>query len=523
MIDKIKIGRAIISVSDKTGVVEFAKGLKEMGVEILSTGGTARSLRDAGVVAVEVSEYTGFPEMMEGRLKTLHPKISGGILADRRKEEHMAQIADAAIEPIDLVCVNLYPFAATIAKPDVSLDEAIENIDIGGPTMIRAAAKNFEGVAVVVSAAWYPKILDEMRKNGGQLSRETRFALCKEAFKHTAEYDTTIAGYLAGRDGDEAAESAFPASQTLTFEKIMDTRYGENPHQKAAYYRQMGAPAEALVNFKQIHGKELSYNNILDMDSAWGLACEFSEPACAIIKHNNPCGCALGATLADAYRKAYASDEVSAFGGIVAVNQIVDRESAEEMAKIFLEVVIAPGYSQEALDVLTKKADIRLIDTGGVTKKTYFGTDIRRVDGGVLIQDFDNIEEPVDAWKVVSEAQPTAEQLKDMAFAWKVAKHVKSNAIIYVKDQATVGVGAGQMSRVDSTWLGARKGGDKVKGAVVASDAFFPFRDGLDAAVEAGAAAIVEPGGSMRDDEVIAAANEHGISLVFTGKRHFRH
>lgn len=519
MIDKVKIKRAIISVSDKAGVVEFAKGLKTFGVEILSTGGTAKALRDAGIEVIEVSDYTGFPEMMEGRLKTLHPKISGGILADRRKEEHMKQIEEAGIGPIDLVCVNLYPFAATIAKPDVTLDEAIENIDIGGPTMIRAAAKNFEGVAVVVDSSWYPGIIDEMQANDGALMRDTRFSLSKEAFKHTALYDSTIAQYLTGVDTKEE----FPGVVSFTFEKIMDTRYGENPHQKAAYYRQAGAPADALVNFRQIHGKELSYNNILDMDSAWGLATEFDEPACAIIKHNNPCGCAIGSDLADAYQKAYESDTVSAFGGIVAVNQMLDKATAEKIAQIFIEVVIAPGYDQEALDILTKKADIRLIDSGGVTEKSYYSHDIRRVDGGVLIQDFDNIEEPAANWRVVSEAQPTEAQWKDMVFGWKVAKHVKSNAIIYVKDQATVGVGAGQMSRVDSTWLGARKGGEKVKGAVVASDAFFPFRDGLDAAVEAGAACIVEPGGSVRDDEVIAAANEHGIPLVFTGKRHFRH
>ncbi|HEY3375441.1 MAG TPA: bifunctional phosphoribosylaminoimidazolecarboxamide formyltransferase/IMP cyclohydrolase [Candidatus Aquicultor sp.] len=520
MIDKIKIRRAIISVSDKTGVIEFAKGLKDMGVEILSTGGTARALRDAGIIATEVSEYTGFPEMMEGRLKTLHPKISGGILADRRKEEHMRQIADAAIEPIDLVCVNLYPFATTIAKPNVTLDEAIENIDIGGPTMIRAAAKNFEGVTVVVDASWYPKILVEMRANDGAVSRDTRFTLCKEAFKHTALYDSTIAQYLTSRDEKEE----FPKIRVMTFEKIMDTRYGENPHQRAAYYRQAGAPADALVNFKQIHGKELSYNNILDMNAAWALVCDLDrEPACAVIKHNNPCGCAIGQDLADAYKKAFDCDPVSAYGGIVAFNQVVDAAAAEEMGKIFTEVVIAPGYAEEALDILTKKANLRLIDTGGVTTVSYFDHDVRRVNGGVLMQDFDNIEESAADWRVVSEARPSEGQWKDMVFAWKIAKHVKSNAIIYVKDQATVGVGAGQMSRVDSTWLGARKGGEKVKGAVVASDAFFPFRDGLDAAVEAGASCIVEPGGSIHDDEVIAAANEYGVPLVFTGKRHFRH
>ncbi len=519
MIDKIKIKRAIISVSDKTGVVEFAKGLKEFGVEILSTGGTAKALRDAEIEVVEVSDYTGFPEMMEGRVKTLHPKIAGSILADRRKEEHMRQIKEAGIEPIDLVCVNLYPFAATIAKADVTLDEAIENIDIGGPTMIRAAAKNFEGVAVVVESPWYTRILDEMRSNDGALSRDTRFALCKDAFKHTAMYDATIAQWLTVYE----AKEEFPEVAVYVFEKIMNTRYGENPHQKAAYYRQAGAPDDTLVNFKQIHGKELSYNNILDMNSAWALVTEFEEPACAIIKHNNPCGCAIGRDLSEAYQRAYESDTVSAFGGIVALNQLVDKATAEEMAKIFIEVVIAPGYSQEALDVLTKKANLRLIDTGGVTRMDYFDHDIRRVSGGVLIQNFDNIEESVANWRVVSEAEPTEGQLRDMAFAWKVAKHVKSNAIIYVKDQATVGVGAGQMSRVDSTWLGAHKGGDKVKGAVVASDAFFPFRDGLDAAVSAGAAAIVEPGGSIHDDEVIQAANEHGIPLVFTGIRHFRH
>ncbi|HZD59636.1 MAG TPA: bifunctional phosphoribosylaminoimidazolecarboxamide formyltransferase/IMP cyclohydrolase [Anaerolineae bacterium] len=516
MTGNIKIKRAVISVSDKTGITEFARGLTSFGVEILSTGGTAKALRDAGIDVVEVSEYTGFPEMMEGRLKTLHPKILGGILADRRKEEHMRQIEEAGIGPIDLVCVNLYPFAATIAKPDVTLDEAIENIDIGGPTMIRAAAKNFEGVTVVVDASWYARLIDEMQANDGAISRDTRFTLCREAFKHTAQYDSTIAQYLSGKE-------EFPEVLTYTFEKIMNTRYGENPHQKAAYYRQAGAPSDALVNYQQIHGKELSYNNILDMDSAWGLVTEFAEPACAIIKHNNPCGCAIGLDLADAYQKAYETDTASAYGGIVALNQMVDNATAEKIAQIFIEVVIAPGFSQEALDILTKKANIRLIDSGGVTRKSYFDHDMRRVDGGILLQEFDNIEESAANWRVVSEAQPTEGQWKDMVFAWKVAKHVKSNAIIYVKDQATMGVGAGQMSRVDSTWLGAHKGGDRVKGSVVASDAFFPFRDGLDAAVEAGATCIVEPGGSIHDDEVIAAANEHGIPLVFTGKRHFRH
>ena len=521
MIDKIKIRRAIISVSDKTGVVEFAKGLKSMGVEILSTGGTAKALRDAGVVVVEVSEYTGFPEMMEGRVKTLHPKISGGILADRRKEEHMRQIAEAAIEPIDLVCVNLYPFAATIARPDVTLDEAIENIDIGGPTMIRAAAKNFEGVAVVVDASWYSKIVDEMQTNDGAITRDTRYALCKEAFKHTAMYDATIAQWLYGHD----SKAEFPEVLTYTLEKIMDTRYGENPHQKAAFYRELTALPGSIANYTQVQGKELSYNNIGDADATWELVKTFEQCACVIVKHANPCGVAVADTPLNAYKLAYATDPTSAFGGIIAFNRELDAETAAQItANQFVELIIAPGATDAALAITAAKQNVRVLIVPLSNAHNQY--DLKRVGGGLLVQTPDTLNVQLAQLKVVTQAQPSAEQLQDLLFAWRVAKYVKSNAIVFCRGGQTLGVGAGQMSRVDSTRIAsikAQNAGLSLVGSVVASDAFFPFRDGLDVLAEAGAKAVIQPGGSMRDAEVIAAADEHGIAMVYTGFRHFRH
>lgn len=514
----IKIKRALISVSNKRGVVDFAKGLREMGVELISTGGTAKALGKAGIPVIEVATVTKFPEMLDGRVKTLHPVIAAGILARRDKDEHMFQLGEYGIEPIDLVVVNLYPFQETIAKPGVALEEAIENIDIGGPTMIRAAAKNYKGVAVVVEPERYDEVLEEMRKNSGALSEETRFALAVAAFNHTADYDEAIYEYLAGRRG----EGGFPNLLKLVFTKVQDLRYGENPHQKAAFYVQENSPSGVLANAKQLHGKELSYNNILDMDAAWGLVSEFDEPACAIIKHNNPCGAAVGENTAEAYAKAFKCDPVSAFGSVIAYNRSVERETAEKMKELFVEVLVAPGFEEEALSILTQKKNIRLIDVAA-ERKVDFGSDLRRVNGGLLVQNFDASVESRETSTVPSKAKPTEDQWRDLLFAWKVAKHVKSNTIVYAKDGATVGIGAGQMSRVDAAFIGAKKAGDRAKGSVIASDAFFPFTDALEVAIEAGATAVIQPGGSVNDEEIIRVADEAGIPMVFTGKRHFRH
>jgi phosphoribosylaminoimidazolecarboxamide formyltransferase/IMP cyclohydrolase len=501
--------RALISVSDKTGVVELARGLVDAGWEVCSSGGTARILSEAGVPVLKVAEVTGAPEILDGRVKTLHPKIHGGILADRRKPEHLAELAEHGIAPIDLVVCNLYPFERTVAHPSVTEDDAVEQIDVGGPAMVRAAAKNFHSVAVVVDPSRYAEVLKEIR-NHGEVSAETRRRLAIEAFAHTAAYDAAIAAYFHG--------SELSTHLVLAGEKVMDLRYGENPHQRAAFYRNPGAPA-GLAALVQHHGKELSYNNLLDADAAWRLVLELDEPAAAIVKHSNPCGVAVAPDLAGAYARALECDRTSAFGGIVALNRRCDGATAQAIAQIFTEVVIAPGFDEDALTILTAKKGLRLLELHEAPPDE---PDVRRVAGGLLLQSSDPPDRAEDAW-VVTRAQPTEQQWRDLRFAWIVVKHVKSNAIVLAKDGVAVGIGAGQMSRVEATELAARRAGEAAAGTVCASDAFFPFRDGLDAAVAAGARAVIQPGGSVRDDEVIAAADEHGVPMVFTGRRHFRH
>lgn len=510
--------RAIISVSDKTGVVDFARELVALGYEIVSTGGTFKTIQEAGIPATYVTEVTGFPEILGGRVKTLHPFVHGGILA-MRTPEHLAQLEDLGIVPIDLVVVNLYPFRQTIAKPDVTLADAIENIDIGGPTMVRAAAKNNKYVAIVVNPERYGMIID-MLKAKGEIDEKTRLELAAEAFTHTAEYDSFISNYLKEQTG---FGEKFPDVAILAGEKIQDMRYGENPHQGAAFYRSLGAKGVCVATAKQLHGKELSYNNIVDLNAALELVKEFSEPAAVVIKHTNPCGTSIGENICDAYQKAYACDSVSAFGGIVGLNRMVDAAAATEMSKTFLEAVIAPGFTPEALEVLTKKANIRLLETGEFAGTSYNGLDVKRVNGGFLLQDADNQAEDSSAWQVVTDTQPTPEQWEELGFAWRVVKHVKSNAIVVTKDKQAIGVGAGQMNRVGSANIAFAQAGEKANGAVLASDAFFPFRDTIDQAAKAGIKAIVQPGGSIRDEESIQAANEHGIAMIFTGTRHFRH
>ncbi|HVF51994.1 MAG TPA: bifunctional phosphoribosylaminoimidazolecarboxamide formyltransferase/IMP cyclohydrolase [Actinomycetota bacterium] len=504
------IGRALISVSDKGGIIEFARGLVEVGVDIISSGGTAAELADAGLPVTKVADVTGAPEILGGRVKTLHPHIHGGILADRSKPEHMEQLASQGITPIDLVVCNLYPFERTIEHPSVKEEDAIEQIDIGGPAMVRAAAKNWHSVTVVVNPDRYDSILKELTERG-EVSFETRRELALEAFQHTAAYDAAIARYFSG--GERWPDRIFFAG-----EKVQELRYGENPHQSAAFYRSAGS-SSGLAATEQLGGKELSYNNLLDTDAAWRLVVELDGPAAAIIKHSNPCGVAIGGSLVDAYRKAFECDTTSAFGGIVALNQACDEATASAIAEIFTEVVIAPDYDDAALAVLEGKKNLRILRAPDAPVLDY---DVRKIAGGLLVQSADPRDDAMDA-SVVTKAQPTDEQLRDLRFAWVVAKHVKSNAIVLAKDLTAVGVGAGQMSRVESTELAARRAGDRAQGTVCASDAFFPFRDGLDAAVAAGARAVIQPGGSVRDEEVIAAADEHGIPMLFTGRRHFRH
>nr|MBA2601552.1 bifunctional phosphoribosylaminoimidazolecarboxamide formyltransferase/IMP cyclohydrolase [Actinomycetota bacterium] len=504
------IGRALISVSDKTGIIDFARALDDMGVELISSGGTASALRDAGIRVLPVTEVTGSPEILDGRVKTLHPKIHGGILADRRKPEHLEQLRAQGIDAIDLVVCNLYPFEQTIARPDVAEDDAVEQIDIGGPAMVRAAAKNFQSVAVVVDPARYPDVLDALASSG-EVPLEMRRTLAQEAFSHTASYDSAIAGYLA-------EDSEFAPALSLSFNKVMDLRYGENPHQTAAFYRSAGASA-GLASAEQLHGKELSYNNLMDADAAWRLVLELPSTGAAIIKHSNPCGVAIAASLDVAYQRALECDRTSAFGGIVALNQPCDAATAEGIAEIFTEVVIAPAFDEAALDTLKAKKNLRLLRAPTVVPGEI---DLRKVTGGLLVQSMDPPDTASEA-KVVTREQPTERQLRDLRFAWIVAKHVKSNAIVLASEGAAVGIGAGQMSRVEATELAARRAGDRATGTACASDAFFPFRDGLDAAVSAGATAVIQPGGSVRDDEVIDAADEHGVPMLFTGRRHFRH
>jgi phosphoribosylaminoimidazolecarboxamide formyltransferase/IMP cyclohydrolase len=519
----IPVKTALVSVSDKTGVVELVRALAALGVSILSTGGTARLLAENGVRVTEVADYTGYPEMLDGRLKTLHPKVHGGLLARRDLPEHMTAIGAAGIEPIDLVVVNLYPFQQTIAKPGCTFEDAVENIDIGGPTMLRAAAKNHGGVAVVTDPADYARVLDELRSSGGRLSEATRLGLAKKAFAHTAAYDGAIANYLTSLDAERRA-TLFPEKLSLQWEKAQPMRYGENPHQDAAFYRDPDAVAGSLARYAQLQGKELSYNNIADADAAWECVKTFEAPACVIIKHANPCGVAEGETILAAYRRAFKTDPTSAFGGIIAFNRALDGTTADAVAKQFVEVVIAPEVSAEARAVLAGKANVRVLAVPvGHEVQRY---DFKRVGGGLLVQTPDARNVTAAELKVVTRRAPTAAELADLLFAWRVAKYVKSNAIVFCGEGMTLGVGAGQMSRVDSARIAAIKAqnaGLTLAGSVVASDAFFPFRDGLDVVAEAGAKAVIQPGGSVRDDEVIAAADERGLAMVFTGVRHFRH
>jgi len=521
--------QALISVSDKTGVVELARELAALGVTLLSTGGTAKLLAGAGLAVTEVAEHTGFPEMLDGRVKTLHPTIHGGLLARRDDEEHMAALARHGIATIDLLVVNLYPFEATIARADCTLADAIENIDIGGPAMVRSAAKNWNDVAVLTDAAQYPGVLAEL-KASGVVSKATRFALAVAAFDRIAQYDGAISDYLsslAGPSDGVAERSEFPKQANGRFVKLQDLRYGENPHQRAAFYRDLQPAAGSLVTAKQLQGKELSYNNIADADAAWECVKGFDAPACVIVKHANPCGVAVAGSAAEAYAKAFKTDPTSAFGGIIAFNREVDRACAERVAKQFVEVLMAPAFSADARAVFAAKANVRVLQidlpTAGGGRNAY---DIKRVGSGLLMQSADNREVAASELKVVTTQAPTPAQMADLLFAWKVAKYVKSNAIVFCADAMTLGVGAGQMSRLDSARIAAIKAeaaGLSLKGSAAASDAFFPFRDGLDVIIDVGASCVIQPGGSMRDDEVIAAANERGVAMVFTGVRHFRH
>jgi len=514
-----KIQRALVSVSKKDGLIDFVKGLSEMGVEILSTGGTAKLLKDNNIPVIQVSDYTGFPEIMDGRVKTLHPLIHGGLLGRRDNEKHLEEMKKHGIKPIDMVVVNLYPFEDTISKEGVKLDEAIENIDIGGPSMLRSSAKNFQDVAVVVNSDDYEDILAEMEENDGAISYDTKMKLSVKAFKHTARYDSLISKYLESKVEGEG----FPSILNLQFEKITDLRYGENPHQKAAFYENIGLNKGTLSKAKQLHGKELSYNNILDLNAALELVREFDETAAVIIKHTNPCGVAIGNNLVSAYREARETDPLSAFGGIIGFNKNVDEETAKEIASTFIEAVIAPDYDESALAILKEKKNIRLLKLSNFKEKTEKEYDLRNVSGGLLLQDKDSVTLNEDNLKVVTNRQPTEKEWSAMRFAWKVAKHVKSNAIIYATENETVGIGAGQMSRVDSSKLAAMKANKPIQGTAMASDAFFPFRDSVDEAAKVGGTAIIQPGGSVKDEEVIAAANEHNIAMVFTGIRHFKH
>jgi phosphoribosylaminoimidazolecarboxamide formyltransferase/IMP cyclohydrolase len=496
--------------------------LAKLNIEILSTGGTAKMLRDGGVPVKDVSEFTGFPEMLDGRVKTLHPKVHGGILGMRSNPEHVKQMQQHGIQPIDLVVVNLYPFEQTVAKPNVTLAEAIENIDIGGPTMLRSAAKNYTDVAVVCSPRDYGRVLEEIRKTG-EVSAKTRFELCRTVFLHTARYDSAISAWLNNQVPDDE-KTRFPNILTLQFEKVQNLRYGENPHQQGAFYREFGTKEPCVAHAKQLQGKEMSFNNYLDANSALELAKEYDEIAAVIIKHNNPCGVATDRSLAEAYRKARDCDPVSAFGGVIAFNHLVDLETAKELAATFVEVVVAPEFAPDALDVLKKKKDVRLLDIGSAVKGAPEGMDLKKVTGGLIYQDRDlgRIAD-VKALQVATKRTPTEDEYRALAFAWKVCKHVKSNAIVFTTRDRTVGIGAGQMSRLDSVRLAKMKAQSSLKGSVLASDAFFPFRDGLDEAATAGVTAVIQPGGSLKDDEVIRAADEHGIAMVFTKMRHFRH
>jgi phosphoribosylaminoimidazolecarboxamide formyltransferase/IMP cyclohydrolase len=518
------VKRALISVSDKTGIVEFARELQGFGVEILSTGGTATLLRREGLTVKDVSDYTGFPEMLDGRVKTLHPKVHGGLLGLRDNPDHVAKMKEHAIEPIDMVVVNLYPFEATVAKADCTLEDAIENIDIGGPTMLRSAAKNNRDVTVVIDPADYALVLEEMRNHGGAVSARTNFGLAVKVYQRTAAYDAAISNWLGKRLGAE--EVVFPEALTLQFHKSQEMRYGENPHQQAAFYVEKSVREACIATARQLQGKALSYNNIADTDAALECVKQFDEaPACVIVKHANPCGVAIGDSLLEAYDRAFSTDPESAFGGIVAFNRELDAATAKAIVdRQFVEVIIAPAVSTQAAAAVAAKKNVRLLECGFWPQQPAPRLDFKRVNGGLLVQDTDLLLSG--DLKVVSKRAPTEKEMKDLLFTWRVAKFVKSNAIVYGRDGMTIGVGAGQMSRVNSARIAAIKAehaGLEVKGSAMASDAFFPFRDGIDNAAAAGVTAVIQPGGSIRDEEVIAAADEHGIAMVFTGMRHFRH
>jgi phosphoribosylaminoimidazolecarboxamide formyltransferase/IMP cyclohydrolase len=519
----VTIRRALLSVSDKTGLVEFARTLVARKVELLSTGGTAQTLRDAGLAVIDVSTYTGFPEIMDGRVKTLHPRVHGGLLGRRGTDD--AVMAKHDIPPIDLLVVNLYPFAQTVAKPDCTYADAIENIDIGGPAMVRAASKNHETVTVIVDPADYHEVIADLEANAGATSIDTRSRLAAKAFAHTAKYDTMVSNYLLNREGNE--RETFPQTLPLVYEKIQDLRYGENPHQRAAFYREPQPQGSCIANAKMLQGKELSFNNIADTDTAIECVRVFAEPACVIVKHSNPCGVATATSLADAYDRAYRTDPTSAFGGIIAFNRELDEATAAAITiRQFVEVIAAPSVSAAAGAVLATKQNIRVLIVGPFSSTSPTELEYRSVVGGLLVQSRDTALAQPETFRIVSEKSPTPTQYADLWFAWRVCKYVKSNAIVFARDGMTIGVGAGQMSRVYSTRVAALKAKDEgleVAGSSMASDAFFPFRDGIDVAAEYGIKAIVQPGGSKRDDEVIAAANEHGMTMVFTGMRHFRH
>ncbi|TYQ15937.1 UNVERIFIED_CONTAM: phosphoribosylaminoimidazolecarboxamide formyltransferase/IMP cyclohydrolase [Acetivibrio alkalicellulosi] len=511
--------RALISVSDKTGIVELAKELDSIGVEIISTGGTAKVLSDNGIKVINISDITGFPECLDGRVKTLHPNVHGGILAMRNNEEHIKQIKDLGIDPIDIVVINLYPFKETILKGNVQLEEAIENIDIGGPTMLRAAAKNYQDVVVVVDPSDYSIVLNEL-KSSKEISVKTKFKLAYKVFEHTSHYDTLIAKYLRDKIGEEQ----FPQTLSLTFEKVQDMRYGENPHQKAVFYKEIGANIGNITSAKQHHGKELSYNNINDANGALELLKEFDQPTVVAVKHANPCGVASGKDIYEAYIKTYEADPVSIFGGIIAANREIDEKTAEEINKIFVEIVIAPSYSQGALEILSKKKNIRILELDNIATKLPEGTyDMKKVAGGLLVQNYNNQLFDMDDIKYVTDKKPTKEELEDMVFAMKVVKHTKSNGIAIAKDKQSVGIGPGQLNRIMAAKIAIEYGGEKCKGAILASDAFFPFPDCVEAAYKAGITAIIQPGGALKDQESIDACNKYGIAMVFTGMRHFKH
>jgi phosphoribosylaminoimidazolecarboxamide formyltransferase/IMP cyclohydrolase len=519
-----KIRRALLSVTDKTGLVELARVLSGFGVELVSTGGTARALRDAGLAVRDISDLTGFPEMLDGRVKTLHPRVHGGLLYIRGNSEHEAAVAAHGIQPIDMVVVNLYAFEKTAAQPGVAFGHLIENIDIGGPSMVRSAAKNFDDVAIVTRAADYPALIEEMKNSDGALSRETRWRLARQAFATTAAYDSAIASTLDQiGDAPEPENSAsldaktFPNTLRINFPLAQSLRYGENPHQRAALYSD--SSGLGVAGATQLQGKELSFNNLVDLDACWELAQEFDEPAVIIVKHTNPCGAATGKNVNEAYQKALASDPVSAFGGVIGINREVDSAAAEEIAKLFVEAIAAPSFTPDARDRFAAKKNLRLVEVRSAPPRPV----VKHVSGGLLLQDADTIRVQEDELKVVTWRPPTAEELRNLLFAWRVCKHVKSNAIVYARDGQTVGIGAGQMSRVDAARFGAQKAVLTLEGTVAASDAFFPFPDGLEAVAAAGATAVIQPGGSVKDQDVIAAADKLGISMVFTGIRHFRH